>query len=152
MIESKDIKNMVQHIMRRDKGIADTHIMHPVREWFTGLTIAILMVLFGSWLCFYLYSYHSNEMKKEVEIIEQAVPYQAAVVRSALEVFAQKKEKYQAIIGDEETGVVIPDVVATSTPASTEVTATTTEDIPELIIDPPPTFSDEEVQNAVLAP
>jgi hypothetical protein len=151
MIESKDIKNMVQHILRREKGIADTHIMHPAREWFIGLSIAFVMVALGSWFCFYLYMFHSNEMKKEVEIIEQAVPYQATVVKSALEVFAEKKQKYNAIIGGEETTNLVTDV-ATTTPSSAEETATTTEDIPELIVDPAPTFTDEEVQNAVLAP
>lgn len=150
MIESKDIKKMVQHILRRDKGIADTNIMHPTREWFTGLTIAGAMVALGSWFCFYLYSFHTNEMKKEVVIIEQAVPYNASAVKSALEVFARKEQKYNEIVGGGVPSPVLPVVASTTAPV--EVTATTTDDVPELIIDPAPVFEDEVSQGAVLAP
>ncbi len=143
MIESKDIKNMVQHILRRDKGIADTQIMHPAREWFTGLGIAFLMVVTGSWFCYYLYTFYSNEMKKEVVIIEQAVPYQAAVVMSALDLFSARQQKYNEIIGRGVAGTALPVVTATTTP--TEIITITTEDIPELIIDPAPIVEDGEV-------
>lgn len=150
MIESKDIKNMVQHILKRDKGIADTHIMHPTREWSTGLGIALLMVLLGSWFCFYLYSFYENEIKKEVVIIEQAVPYQAAAVKNALDLFVVRQQKYNEIIGGGVSDTPVP-FGATTTPAI-DVIATTTEDIPELIIDPAPVIEDEVSQGAVLAP
>ncbi|MBY0538193.1 hypothetical protein K2P47_02210 [Patescibacteria group bacterium] len=140
MIESKDIKKMVQHILRRDKGIADTQIMHPTREWFTGLAITLGMVVLGSWFCYYLYSFHHNEMKKEVVIIEQAVPYQAATVKSALEVFATKQEKYNEILGGGMNDIPVS-VATTTTPV--EVSATSTEEIPELIVDPAPIFEDD---------
>jgi hypothetical protein len=143
MIETKDITKMVQHIIRRDKGIADTQIMHPTREWFTGLGIAFLMVVLGSWFCYYLYTFYVNEIKKEVVIVEQAVPYQAATVTSALELFSARQKKYNEIIGGGVSIAEMPVVPATTTPIS--VTATTTEDVPELIIDPAPVFEDSEV-------
>lgn len=152
MIESKDIKNMVQHILRRDKGIADTQMMHPTREWFIGLTISCLMVALGSWLCFYLYTFYTNEMQKEVVIIEQAVPYQAATIKNALEHFAIKQQKYNQIIGKSD-GVEVPVLPAATTtiPAQT-ATTTETPDVPDLIIDPPPTLEDENVGPAILVP
>ena len=143
MIETKDIAKMVQHILRRDRGIADTQIMHPTREWFTGLGIAFVIVVLGSWFCYYLYTFYTNEIKEEVIIIEQAVPYQAAAVESALVLFSARQQKYNEIIGGGVSSPVLPAVTATSTP--TEVTATTTEEIPELIIDPAPVFEDSEV-------
>jgi hypothetical protein len=152
MIETKDITKMVAHILRRDKGIADTHIMHPTREWFTGLGIATLIVVLGTWFCFYLYSFHSLEMQKEVVVVEQAVPYQAATVKSALELFSEKRNKFNEILGGESVPAVLP-VAELSTTTETETAATSTEDIPELIIDPAPVFDDEgEPIEAVLAP
>lgn len=150
MIESKDIKKMVQHILRRDKGIADTHLMHPAREWFTGMAITLTLVALGSWFCFYLYSFHTDEMNKEVVIIEQAVPYNAAAVKNALEVFALKQKKYNEIVGGVGTTIPTSTIFGTTTPV--EVIATTTKEIPELIIDPPPVFEDEEVGEIFLAP
>ncbi len=151
MIETKDITKMVQHILRRDRGIADTQIMHPTREWFTGLGIAFVIVVLGSWFCYYLYTFYTNEIKEEVIIIEQAVPYQAAAVESALVLFSARQQKYNEIIGGEVPSPVLSVVNATTTPI--EVTATTTNNIPELIIDPPPIFEDEVLQEgAVLAP
>jgi hypothetical protein len=148
MIESKDIKNMVQHILRRDKGIADTNMMHPSREWFTGLAITCIIVLLGSWLCLYLYTFYTNELKKEVVIIEQAVPYQAATVKSALEVFAAKEQTYNNILGGRDVGTVQP--MATTTPQ--EVIASSSEPIPELIRDPAPVVEDVDMPPATLAP
>lgn len=152
MIETKDITKMVAHILKRDKGIADTNIMHPAREWFLGLGITTLVILFGSWFCFYLYSYHSTEMKKEVVVIEQAVPYQAASVKSALELFATRQEKITEILGGRN--IVVPVQIndrSTSTPDTDRTEAADVE--PELIIDPAPTVDDSEASgDAVLAP
>jgi hypothetical protein len=153
MIESKDIKNMVAHILRRDKGIADTHIMHPAREWFIGLGISTIVVLLGSWFCFYLYQYYSTEMSKEVLIIESAVPYNAANVKSALEVFEARQKRYNEILGT-GNAVVLPQ--SEDTPTSTlevvdvvEVEPVTPE--PESIINQPPVSEDDDIP-ATLAP
>ncbi len=152
MIETKDITNMVRHILKRDKGIADTQMMHPTREWFTGLGITCVVVALGSWLCFYLFTFYTNEMQKEVIVTEQAVPYQAANIKNALELYAIKQQKYNEIIGKSDMfeTAVLP--LATSTIPSPLATTTENIDVPELIIDPPPTLEDEDVAPATLAP
>ena len=154
MIETKDIKKMVSHILKRDQGIADTQIMHPSREWLTGLGIATVIVALGSWFCFYIYLSHQSEMQAEVVVTEQAVPYQAAVVKSALELFAAKEKKFKAILGN-DVPVILPVLDQSSTTASssdeTDI-ATTTEEVPEMIIDPPPPKEDEIIEPAMLAP
>jgi hypothetical protein len=152
MIETKDIKKMVAHIIRRDKGIADTTIMHPAREWYLGLGLASLIVCFGSWFCWYLFSSHKLEMQKEIVVIEQAVPYQAATVKSALELFAIKQKKYDEILGTKDIAASSEaPSIATSTDSavvSEEVSAT-----PEVIIDPASIFEDDGTPiEAVLAP
>lgn len=151
MIEKKDIKKMVAHIIKRDKGIADTNIMHPSREWFTGLSLAILIVIFGSWFCWYLYSAQTLKMQAEVTVVESVVPYQAVVVQNALDLFAAKQKRFAAIVGGGSTPeTLVGEESATSTP---EIIATEPEvAVPELIIDPPPLFSDEEASSAGLAP
>lgn len=117
MIEAKDIKKMVAHIVRRNNGITDTAIMHPSREWFIGLSLATCIVALGSWFCWYLYSVQTLKMQSEVIVSESAVPYQAATVKSALELFDTKQEKFMKIIGS-ESSVVATEIEedASSTP------------------------------------
>lgn len=150
MIETKDIKKMIAHIIRRDKGIADTNIMHPSREWFTGLTLAVMIVIMGSWFCWYLYNAQTLKMQAEVTVVETAVPYQAVVVQNALELFAAKQKRFAEIIGS-DTRVIEVEVedVATSSPTTVPKEVIINE--PEVSIDPP-LFSDEEASSAGLAP
>ena len=116
MIETKDIKKMVSHIIRRDKGIADTNIMHPAREWFTGLVITTIIVAAGTWFSFYVYVSNQNEMNKETVVIESAVPYNAAAVSGALELFATKQQNFNKILGGRQDKTISqPTSVATTT-------------------------------------
>jgi hypothetical protein len=89
-------------------------------------------------------------MSKEVVVIESAVPYNAAVVAGALEVFSLKQNTYNTILNDENSGILIEFETSSTTklilPTETET------DIPELIIDPPPIFEDGEVPEPTLAP
>jgi hypothetical protein len=155
MIETKDIKKMVAHIVRRDKGIADTNIMHPSRDWFTGLGITVLIVAIGTWFSFYLYASYQTKMSQEVVIIESVVPYNATVVSSALELFALKQDTYNKILSGGKSGVQVEFETSTTTPEAIivpiEPETEVDEDIPELIIDPPPIFEDEEVITPTLA-
>jgi len=148
MIETKDIKKMTAHIIRRDKGAKDVQIMHPNREWFTGLAIATLIVALGTWFSFYLYWSYTDEMSKEVVVTESILPYNAAAVKSALEIFAQKQKKFNEILVGDNTKITSVKEVETDK----EVLATSTTEIPEMIIDPPPVYEDDKLPEATLAP
>lgn len=98
MIETKDIQKMVNHIVRRDKGVSDPQIMHPTREWFTGLGIAVLVVGLGSWFCIYTYFSFEEKLSQQIIVQEPAIPYRSAVVEEAVSLFASKKEVYDKIL------------------------------------------------------
>ena len=99
MIETKDITKMVAHVIRRDKGIADPQLMHPTREWFTGLAIATLIVLFGSWFCFYTYTLYTKTINTELPVSESSVPYQAATIAEAVRIYEAKQLNFLEITG-----------------------------------------------------
>ena len=149
MIETKDITKMVRHILRRDKGIADTHIMHPNREWFAGLSVTTGIIVLGSWFCFYLFTVQVAKMSQEVTIVESVVPYQAATVKRALELFAIKQKTFEGIVGSNES---IIEAQSSTSGTSTVLSTTTVSVVPDLVIDPPPVFTDEDVSGATLAP
>lgn len=98
MIETKDITKMVKHIVRRDQGARDPQIMHPSREWFTGLSLVTLIVVFGSWFCFYTYNNYIQQINGDVPVVESSVPYQAAVVDKAVQSLIEKRKTYQSIL------------------------------------------------------
>ena len=151
MIETKDIKKMVAHIVRRDKGIVDTNIMHPTREWFIGLGITIVIVAVGTWFSFYIYTSNQNEMSKEVVIVQSAVPYNATVVSKALETFTAKQKKYNEILGGNNTAE-LPKVETSATTTIPVITNESETEVPQLIVDPAPVIDDEEVVVPTLAP
>ncbi len=152
MIETKDITKMVRHILRRDKGIADTHIMHPNREWFAGLSVTTGIIVLGSWFCFYLFTVQVAKMSQEVTIVESVVPYQAATVKRALELFAVKQNKYDEIVSSRDT-TVISETPLVSTSTDISVVPEEVRDNTEVIVDPAPIFEDDGTPTeAVLAP
>ena len=99
MIETKDITKMVGHIIRRDKGIADPQLMHPPREWLTGLGITTLIVLFGSWFCWHMYTQYSQIINTPLTVSESGVPYQATTIAEAIKIFETKQLKFSEILG-----------------------------------------------------
>ncbi len=99
MIETKDISKMVKHIMRRNRGVVDPQIMHPMREWVIGIVITLIGMLGGSILAASLYQYYDAKMDTEVAVAATVVPYDAAVVEAALSQYRIKQAQYEAVVG-----------------------------------------------------
>ena len=127
MIETKDIIKMVAHIVRHDNGVPDTRIMHPLREWLIGLVGVTVGVACGSVFAGATYHAYSLSTRNEIEVIETAVPYKAALVDQALETYLAKQAVYEKLIvanivpiiatqNSTSTNVVIETEVATSSP------------------------------------
>ena len=149
MIETKDIKKMVAHIMRRDKGIADPQLMHPTREWFIGLGMATLIVLLGSWFCWYIYSSYVQTIVSELSVSEPVVPYQAASIAEAIKIYESKQIKFSEILG--KTPDVEAIVVSTSTELLTEPENTPATTTSTTLSEPQIEFIDDAGSEAVLA-
>ncbi len=119
MIETKDITKMVQHVVRRKRGIADPQIMHPMREWVIGIGVAAAVVTAGSVLAATLYNYYDEKRDTIITVSETLVPYNAALIESALTQYRQKQQQYNLIVGTSISSV--------PTTESTKETATSTE-------------------------
>ena len=132
MIETKDITNMVAHIVRRDKGIPDTNIMHPMREWVVGLAVVFLLVAGGVVFNIIMYQSYSEALSAPVTVTETVVPYKAAVVAQAITHYQTERTRYKSLLGTVST---LPQSVVTPTevreipsdiPVMSTTTATTT--------------------------
>ena len=61
MIEKKHLHKMLRDILRRSRGLQDHNLMHPEREWYTGLIIAIIAIIGGGYLCLHIYWQYNRE-------------------------------------------------------------------------------------------
>jgi hypothetical protein len=124
MIETKDITKMVQHVVRRNRGVADPQIMHPMREWVTGIGVTALGVLAGSILAAWLYTYYQAKTDEVIAVTETPIPYNATLVAEALSIYRSKLEAYNAVTGisaiGDNSAVEIAET-ATTTEAGTDV-------------------------------
>ena len=157
MIDSKDITNMVRHIIRRDQGVADTQIMHPLREWVTGIVAAIVLIIVGAWFSFVQYRTYVEKRDTSVSVIESAVPYQTARIATAIATYTTKRTVYNLAIGNKEDAVttraiseqtaetiipvipepsIVPVIESTSTPPSVATTSISAQNNPNPVIDP----------------
>jgi hypothetical protein len=143
MIDTSDIKQMVTHILRRQRGVPNREPMDPGREWILGVFATVILVVLGGAIS---YGFYLNTISLEVDIDRVpavAIPYNAAVVDQAVLEFQARADAYGAIrgVGDPEPSTPVP--VATTTESSpvttienTESTSTTTS--PSEVIDVPP--------------
>ena len=148
MIETKDITKMVAHIIRRDKGIADSQIMHPTREWFIGLGVAVLIVLLGSWFCWYIYSEYSRTIDSALSVTEPVIPYQAATIAEAIKIYETKQLKFSEILGTSGREEEVEWSTTTEILIEPEESVTPT---PTVMSNPQIEFIDDEVSEPVLA-
>jgi hypothetical protein len=98
MIEKSDITKMVQHVLRRSRGVSDPQIMHPMREWVTGIGITVAGVVCGAVLAGSLYVYYDDRSDELVEAPETLIQYKAAVVAEALETYRMKQARYDELV------------------------------------------------------
>ena len=147
MIEKKDIIKMVRHIVRRDKGISDPKIMHPMREWGGGLLVSLLAIVVGGSVSASQFMTYSQDQKNQAGVTESTVLYKAALVESALKLHNEKISIYENI-----SGVSINDVIVTEPPKIQTTSSTNTAPTPVVNNASSPTTVITDVVNAQIVP
>jgi hypothetical protein len=154
MIEPKDISKMVAHIVRRDSGIPDASIMHPMREWVLGLAVVFLLVVAGMVFNVLMYRAYHDELSAPLSVEETVVPYKAALVAHAISYYEAERKTYESLLGThsmlgEVSATIVPpiatssDEIATSSSVASGLsttsasTADTTPKVPEVSVPPP---------------
>ncbi len=125
---------MVQHIVRRNRGVSDPQIMHPMREWLIGIIATVIVGVFGSISAAFLYHSYDVLRGTEIAVVATSTPYKTKVVERALVEYREKRENYDVLLNKK----VIPAVATTTevismpievtpeatTPTTTPATAT----------------------------
>lgn len=131
MIDTKSIQKIVRTALRRSRGLEDHHLMHPTREWFSGLAVALVLLVSGAAWCAYLYwDYNTIEADTSATSDAPVSIYQKAAVDSALqelEARANRLAEEKRILESNHTSPT-PEPAPIVTPEEAE-TAQPTEDI-----------------------
>jgi len=117
MIEKTFIQKILRSTLRRSRGLTDHHLMHPTREWFAGLGVALLLLIIGSVGCVYLFwQYNTTEPETAAVVDAPTTIYQEDAVNSALQELKARAARHEAERQRLEAGRTTPP------PTETEVT------------------------------
>ncbi len=134
MIDKKNIKKMLSSVLRRSRGLSDHNLMHPTREWFSGLGVATVLLIIGTSACIFLYwEYNTIEPETAAEIDAPATIYQEKLVADALAELTARAARHEAakkLLETRRVTPIIPEEVSAEPKAATE-TATSTEPEPQ---------------------
>jgi hypothetical protein len=140
MIDSKKMKQIVAHIVKRDKGIQDKEHMYPMREWLGGILATFVVVVAGGILSCWYYN-NVTTVKSDVTVpTASVVPYDGTRIGLAIAKYEARSTAFDRLRGEES-------VVVETQPVSAEV-ATTTPEIPT-VEEPEPPVEEEVIGEEV---
>jgi hypothetical protein len=138
MIHKKEITQFAKRVLRSQKGLRNHQLMHPRREWLTGIVIAVI-IFSGSitWSSMKYFEYQNIEEQSDEPLDAPVVVYRETLVAEALaaqEVKAQRlntllKNNPATTLESNESAEVLPEEsgeapIATTTDELLEPVAT----------------------------
>lgn len=106
MIEKKDIQKMVNHVVKRDRGIADKRLLHPKREWSVAVIIGLLIFMYGLYFAGKYYEQFTSLRVDAVEVDVEKLQYERGDVLEALDHYGKKDAQYKELVGEIEANPV----------------------------------------------
>lgn len=99
--------NFFKNILRHKKRIAGSMSMHPVREWFTGLAIAFVILSAGAAYAgqFLIRNLGSGGYAEGVAV--EVTTYKATVVQGVLETYRVRAHTFEALRSAPAVGSII---------------------------------------------
>jgi hypothetical protein len=121
MIDNKSIKKMAASLTRKPKNVfLDRRIMHPEREWFTGLFLSFFIMVGGISFMLFQYMQFGEVNSESVDLPEEGVIYRSGLVKDVLDDFAVRKNTYQELkkelVGNRVFVDRAPEIIVEDTP------------------------------------
>jgi len=159
MINRKQFTQMAKRVAGSKTGLKNPRLIHPLREWWIGLLIAVVSFTVIAIWSTQTYAQFSNDATAGNMIDEvDPVVYRKSLVESVLADFSIKAERHKSYLQYESNTNIVADTVdeTTSLEPQDEIQATTTEseieiDIPEVDQDDVPDLA-PALQNRQIAP
>lgn len=107
MMNKKFFEKIAKKIKQSNKGVENSHIIHPAREWFIGLFFSVLILSgIGVWSWHTYFSYRSTSEIEGVSESDRPVVYRKSVVDSALSEFESRVNLHKSIILENKSAPV----------------------------------------------
>lgn len=100
MIKKDDIVKMAKHIVRRDKGIPDRRIMHPIRDWLFGVGIAVLIFVATTVYAGHTFFVGINEQDVRPNEHSGVIEYRQKAVIEALDLYEKRISTFGMLRSD----------------------------------------------------
>lgn len=144
---SSTIKNIFSKVRGQRSGYGDHGVIHPQREWFTSLVVAVVLVVAGAGWATRMYWLYDQMIKNPTFLNPTSNPtYREAMVKQALDILEQRKKRYaeieQRLRGGRVTDTTaVPKEQTDTTVGSTTTTVGTTTD--DVSVDDPTPITEE---------
>lgn len=124
MINKREFTDIAKRVLRFHKGLKSPQIMHPVREWFTGLMVAV--VIFGAsagWSAYMYMKYQNTSVAGGDGTETEMVVYRESLVNAALQKFSSRQEHHKELlagVSKKETSNITEEVSSSTNPSVEE--------------------------------
>ena len=146
MITKNDITRIAKHILKRQRGLRDHQIIHPVREWFIGLVCSLLILVGGAvWSAFTYFEVSGRTVETTSTDVVTANVYRGDIVNAALAKFRERTDNFNQLLENRveitprELGESMPQAesatsetepTSSESESGTEISPSTTSDLP----------------------
>lgn len=108
MMNKKEITQFAKKIIHSQKGLKNAQLIHPKREWLTGVAVALVIFVASiTWSAMEYFKYQTIEEQTVSQSEAPAAVYRETLVTEALSAYAEKAERLHALL--EGNALVIPD-------------------------------------------
>lgn len=113
MIDKKTILKIAEHVFKRGQGFYDKRMMHPTREWISGLFVFMIVVGLGAIQSGHTFLSYQN-IQTEEGTFQEAIPkYNQALAKTVLDMYTKRQEVFFELQGNPLPDAVIePEVVS----------------------------------------
>jgi|AntRauTorckE5430_2_1112549.scaffolds.fasta_scaffold31996_1 hypothetical protein len=127
MMNKKEITKFAKAIIHSQKGLKNQQLMHPKREWLTGIVVALSIFIASlTWSSIEYFKYQTIEQQTISQTAAAAAVYRESLVTEALSAYAAKAKRLNTLLT--ENVPVVPggntneeEVVVDTEPAVTAI-------------------------------
>jgi hypothetical protein len=127
MPNKKQMTDMVRKIVKHSQGLHDHKIMHPKRDWWIGLSFALLIFIASAYGSVYTYWKNKN-ITADTDVItsDETTVYRESFVKDALSRFDVRNKEREALMEHFSKVPETPPKAEEPAATSTEAVSTTT--------------------------
>lgn len=97
-LTNSTLSRMVKSVVRGEKQYGEHQMLHPTREWFSGVAFFLLVCLGGAWWAATVYlKYDDSSVYQDIGSSGEELVYREAKVEEALELLTERKAAYAAV-------------------------------------------------------